>query len=141
MPADYRPAPIKYAWQHQPDAVLDQAAPDQNTWYPVLASTDDVRIITFIGVIFVTGETVEGRITIDGVSIPINASAFVASTVYEACNSSPYNPDFYWVTPVISQYRAFTIEGQNIKIEIRKTTAAGAGNLFSRIKWARLLPT
>jgi hypothetical protein len=132
---------VKYMFQHQPDAVLNQANPVQNTWYTVLPATDDVRIITIIGVVQTADETIEGRLTIDGVVIQILPINFTFGTVYEAYNSSPYNAFFTWNAPPVSGYRSFLIEGQNVKFEIRKTTAAGAGALFSRIKWAQLLPT
>jgi hypothetical protein len=140
MGADYHPAPIKYAWQHQPDAVLDQANPVQNTWYTVLAATEDIRIISFGAYVEDTGETIEGRIVIDGVTIMVDPLAFAAATVLETVNNNPALPSFQWMAGATA-YRAFFIEGQNIAISIRKITANGVGILHGLVKRARLLPT
>lgn len=133
---------VKYMIQHQADAYLNQAAPVQNTWYEVLAATEDVRIISIGGVILVAGETVEGEVTVDGQTIAINAAAFGAGNGREACNRYPSQTYLFWGDEGDNPAsRSFLLEGQSVRVRIRKTTAAGAGNLQCRVKWARLLQT
>lgn len=136
-------AHVKYAWQHQADMFLNQAAPVQNTWYTVLAATEDVRILSMTGLVLVANETLEGRITNDGIVIQVAPAAFVLAVAQEAGNASPHDAFFSWSGGIgdWGARRAFFLEGQSVAIEIRKTTAAGAGNLQSRVKWQRLLPT
>lgn len=134
-------AHIKYAWQHQPDAVLNQAAPVQNTWYTVLAATEDVRLIFPTFDVLVANETIELEVVVDGNPLT-GVQAAVAATVYETFLQGGV-ADALGIAayPFTSLYRAFLLEGQNVRVRIRKTTALGAGNLQCWVKWARLLPT
>ena len=141
MGADYHPAPIKYAWQHQPDAVLAQGAPVQNTWYPVLPVNPDCRVLSIGGGIGGVGETIEGRLTVDGVTILVTGIAFAAFTNYDVANNDTMSADFNWLAAGQAQFKAFLIEGQSVMFEIRKTTANGASTMTSRVKHALLLPT
>jgi len=131
-----------YAWRHQADAVLDQATPVQNTWYTVLAATDDVKLIYVMDDIETTGETLECEITIDGLTLTVSHAA-VAGTYYnifktlQAQNLSALSLG----TASISSAYQIALEGQSVAIRVRKTTANGTGNLVARITWAKLLPT
>jgi hypothetical protein len=89
----------------------------------------------------VANETVAGRIIVDGVTIPIDAAAFVFGTSYEAMDTDAWYSDFLWRPAAQGETRSFFMRGQNIAVDIRKTTANGVGNLQCRVKWARLLPT
>ena len=120
----------------QADAVLNQAAPVQNTWYPVLALTPNVRLINVSARIADTGEDVAVRITVDGIELSA-VSSLVANTSY-----------FYTIEPdnaanilsndvSSSRYRAFLMEGKSVKVDIRKTSALGVGNLICRVKYAK----
>lgn len=130
-----------YYIQHQADAVLNQAAPVQNTWYTVLAVTEDVRIIIAEAHILVANEDLQMRITIDGNVILFEKPNAAFGTFYTAQPSPGYADygDLDVVTVALN--RAFLYEGQSVLIELRKTSANGAGNLCSRVKWARLMPT
>jgi len=144
MPQASAGAPIpqvEYAFQHQPDAVLDQAAPVQNTWYTVLAATDDVRLYNVAMYISTTSEDLGIRITVDG---NILLGAFGGATVNAVYNTrfEDAGPDALRVENTsFATYKAYFLEGQSVTIEVRKTTAAGTGNLHCIVKWAKLLPT
>lgn len=121
-------------YEYQPPAVLDQGAPVQNTWYTILSATRNVRIKMINVHIADTNETLEVRMTKDGevidsagfaatqgVSYPINfhADAITLTDLLEFDD-----------TPVqYAKYRSFLAEGKLVKVEVRKTTAAGVGNL------------
>jgi hypothetical protein len=132
---------VKYAWQHQPDNDIVQVNPVQNTWYNILPATDDVRIISIGARIITTGEDIEGRIIIDGVTIDVPALAFPANAGHGVYNGYFDYPFYLWSTTVYQAYRSFLLEGQNVQVDIRKTTNAGNGDLWGRVKWAKLLPT
>lgn len=132
---------IKYAWQHQPDVVINQDNPIQNTWYTVLPATDDVRIINAEVSIYTAVETLQMRITADGTPLiaPV-AGAIVGTSYFPEFEAS--TPDaMYLDATSYYRYRAFLMEAHNIMVEVRKITALGAGILHSKVVWARLLPT
>ena len=120
----------KYIFEYQTPATLDQAAPVQNTWYTILPTTSNVLIHHIATNIEDTNETVEIQITIDGETI----TGSVAQT-----HSDNYY--WFWAADAISQTDVMessndiryatnqVIQGKSIKIEARKTTAAGVGNL------------
>lgn len=134
-------AHIKYAWQHQADAVLNQAAPVQNTWYTVLAATEDVRVVACSIRVETANETLEVEMVIDGVTYIANQLAVAATTYTMGISGNPVSDTLNSSLTAVDIYRAFLIEGQNIRLRIRKTTALGAGNLKCKLVWARLLPT
>lgn len=120
---------------HQADAVLAQAAPVQNTWYTVLNTTTNVRIIRIYANVALANETVQGQITIDGVTVAIPAAVFVAGTGYFVRWAFDLTDSLYW--DVNEKYVAFLIEGKSVKVEIRKTTANGVGTLTCKVGYAR----
>ena len=65
--------------EHQEDATLTQAAPVQNTYYTVLETTQNCRLIRVTGRIETTGETLNFRITVDGQVILSDNLASVGS--------------------------------------------------------------
>jgi hypothetical protein len=117
--------------EHQAVATLDQAAPVNGTFYTVLDTTQNCRILIFAAEIATTGETIEGKITIDGNAITVTAAAFPADTPYWCIISADpgvgtFGP--YWNNAQQPQ-KAWLIEGRSVKLEVKKTTAAGVGNL------------
>jgi len=124
--------------EQQPDAALTQANPVQNTWYTVLDTTPNARIIGMACAVLTTGETIEVRMTVDG-QVKTGSMALSADTgyyvyLYTGSDASK----LYFTSSVIEQYgRSFIIEGRSVKVEIRKTTAAGAGNLWACVSYAR----
>jgi len=124
--------------EQQPDADLAQAAPVQNTWYTVLDTTPQARIQAIAVRVDSTGETVEVRLTIDGVTIEGSAALPADTTYYADVLTGLFSTTFVLTVTQQQTGRAFLIEGRNVKVEIRKTTAAGAGTLRGRVcygKW------
>lgn len=122
-------------WEYQAPAVLNQAAPVQNTWYTLLDTTSNCRILEVVVNVEDANETLEVKITIDGETIQADDLAATHSTDYYAYiyNSGVTRLDYVkliaYATEMPAAKNAFMIEGRSIKIEIRKTTATGAGNL------------
>lgn len=128
---------INPVFEHQPIASLDQAAPVQNTWYTILDTTTNVRIYGINYYVQATGETLELRLTIDG-EVYTSTVVAVANTPYCVYfDLSAGGLIFNEVAGLLMQERAFLIEGRSIKVEVRKTTAAGAGNLRGNVFYAR----
>lgn len=117
------------------DAILSQATPVQNQWYTVLDTTVNARIIGMTGLIVTTGETLEMKITIDGVVVS-GSQAATADTWYQFYPHLATANGLFATTSYTGQV-AFLFEGRSIKIEIRKTTANGTGNLKSVVTYAK----
>jgi len=120
---------------HQTDATLDQAAPAQNTWYTVLNTTINCRIISIAIKVADTGETLEIQLTVDGQVLTVSQAA-VANTWYNLLLDAN-NSSIYLSTADYMRQRAFLLEARSVKFEVRKTTAAGAGTISSRIMYAK----
>lgn len=126
-------------FQHQADALLSQAAPVQNTWYTVLDTVLNCRLIQFVYAVADTSETIQTRITIDG-NVLLAGGAATAATVYTVCPSVSTTTGQelnILATSATIQCRPFLLEGRSIKIEVRKTTAAGTGTLTAKAVYAK----
>lgn len=130
-------APQK-AFRHRPDAVLDQVNPGDGTYYTVLDTTPNCRIISIALVIDGTGPSdLTMRITIDGRSFECVNPFPTSGTIEHVVNLTEFDADFQLSTTYYGRYRAFLIEGQNVKVE---AMARGAANtrLRCRVKHAAL---
>ena len=130
-------------WEYQTPATLNQATPVQNTWYTILETTN-TRIYGLAINVEDANETLEVRATVDGETINASALAATHSTEYMV---------HVWpraITQVLAMYcNAVTatnlyqegshiLEGKSVKLEIRKTTATGAGNLMAIASYGQL---
>jgi len=120
-------------YEYQAPAVLNQATPVQNTWYVILAAADNVRVYGIAVNIEDVNETIEVQITVDGETIAAVGFAASHSTTYYAkmVEDAINRTDLIDLTSgvTVRSDRAFLIEGHNVKVEARKTTATGTGNL------------
>ena len=81
-------------------------------------------------------ETIEVRLTIDGTVFTTDGSAVVVGTEQKVW-FHPYT-GLQLNATLSSYYRSFLLEYRHsLKIEARKTTAAGASNLVCHINWAK----
>ena len=121
----------QYVPELQACATLNQAAPVQNTWYPILATTRNVRVYGVVVKVADTGEDLQIKLTVDGVELASSANLVAAANTGYYVYLLPY------VTGCFIQHddnasgkaRAFLMEGRSVKVEVRKVTANGAGNL------------
>jgi len=122
-------------FQHQPDIVLSQANPVQNQWYTLLPTTPNVRIYWIYLSVAATGETLDVRLIIDGVTYTIGGFAATAGTVY-LIYLGAYGILYYSTSTVMAAYYA-PLDGRSVSIEVRKTTAAGSGTITARVVYAK----
>lgn len=122
--------------EYKADVIFSQAAPVQNTWYTLFDTKKNVRLYS-VGVnVADTDETLEARLTIDGQTFSGNTTACTANTTY----SIYMNPTFgqFKISANIMAGFSTYLEGRSIKIEIRKTTAAGAGTITGRVSYGQI---
>lgn len=112
-------------------ASIDQAAPVQNTYYTVLSAVN-VEVHGMKIAVAVTDETINFRITADGV-VSVPAIAATAGTTYHIIlNANGFTLD----TTDYSTYKQTAFTARNLTIEARKTTNAGAGNLSASVRYS-----
>jgi len=124
--------------QLQTDALLNQAAAVQNTWYTVLDTTKNVKIMFVLFRCTAVNETVQLRFTIDGLTRTLE-QACVANTYYYARWGADATTGANWyasLTVTADMNLMNPIEGRSIKIEMRKTTATGASALQCRVPYS-----
>jgi len=131
----------KKIYEYQTPVTLNQVSPVQNTYYTVLDVTGGVHVYGYDINVEDTNETLESRITIDGSTISDITRACTHSTGYSYRRApDPVNlidqvyPDG---VPDVN-FRSILFEGVAIKIELRKTTAAGTGNLTAMVQYSIL---
>ncbi len=130
-------------WTLQPDAYLSQDDPVSATWYPILPTTLNARILSvYCNVDWgVTQPTpLELRVTVDGIPIiyaqanPVSATPYYPQPAGDLAMAGQYmtpTTDYAW-------YKPFIIEGRSISVDVRITWAVTQPTpLRSRVKWAK----
>jgi hypothetical protein len=133
----------KSARAYQPprlqSAIITQALPVQNTWYTVLDTTPNLELISIQVIVYDTGETIEVEATIDG----------VVKTASQAEGANSPFAYYTWNVGAVATglntaengmicfggYRS--VQCQSAKIRVRKTTAAGTGNLCCHVAYGK----
>ena len=125
-------------FEHQPDATLSQATPVQNQWYTVLDAKKGVKIYSVVILVWTASETLEVRVTIDGQVLVGSVEAthttyyYVHHKLYAAAASAlAIDGNIF----LLGHYTP--LEGREVKVEVRKTTAAGSGTLDARVVYAK----
>ena len=122
--------------QQQPDEVLNQANPVQNEWYTVLDTKINAQLQSVNLAVLVTDETLEVEVVIDGQTLTGSVAATAGTNYFARLWPRDIKLE---VSPTEDLFgRGESIDRRSIRVRIRKTTAAGAGNLMSRVKWAKL---
>lgn len=105
---------------NQADALLSQANPVSGTWYTVLDTTSNVRIIQITGYCTWTVQVTDlnFRVTADGKVMTFTNSNPVSDTWYNA-NFVNYTP-FVLLTADAS-FRNFLLEAKSVKVEAMRT--------------------
>jgi hypothetical protein len=122
---------------HQAIALLAQAAAVQNTWYTVLDTTLNCRVIGVCVAMSVAIETLQMRITIDGNILSGEQAAAVVGTIYHGILLQTNLAQNLTMTSTVPLTRSFLLEGRSVKVEVRKTTAVGAGTLTASVVYAK----
>lgn len=132
MGADYTPGvkPPQYMARER----LAQVNPVQNDWYLVYTSPGPVVILCVNFRVNTADETIEVRQTIDGIPTlaVFNAIAGTDYSVIRMMNPSALDA---FATQAAADDRGFLVLARNTYVlEIRKTTALGAGNLYCTVQ-------
>ena len=127
----------KYVPEHKPGAYLNQSSPVQNTWYTVLDTTRNVRIIHIGYRVNTTGETLEMRLTLDGNVFSNTINATAGSWYYVALDSLSTTSLHINIASEMMPNRTFLAEARSAKLEIRKTTASGTGSIQVYAQYAQ----
>ena len=116
----------KYAWKKQ-YASLDQLIVVQNTWYPILATTEDCKLKLLTIRQDNTGAAaadIEVRIIIDGATLTATLGARARGTLVPIKLKSDENN----LVDGTSNVGFYTdLEGQSVSADMRQTSAVGAG--------------
>ena len=127
-------------YNHRPIALLAPTAVVQNTWYTVLDTTERVRLIMINMRMATNIETLQVQITIDGVVLAGEQVAAVVGTDYKAVlTATAYAQSLGIVSSADTAFlglRPFLLEGRSVKVEVRKTTVVGAGNMTASVVYA-----
>ena len=128
-------------FEHQPNAILNQAAPVQDTWYTILEDTN-VKINAIAISVAATGEDLEVQITRDGELNPCSVAVAVAAAATHRAYILTYANGSRVVIGAAGglglSMNQSSFEARSVKIEVRKTTAAGAGNLQASVDWDKM---
>ena len=127
--------------EHQADAVLSQANPVSGTWYTVLGTTKNVRIIS-IGAIITWATTqptpLEVVVTIDGQTIIFSVINPVSGQIYYGDMTRVNTTEQPLYSETNESYRPFLLEGRSVKVEARITWATTQPTpLQCRVKYAK----
>lgn len=127
-------------YEYQPPATLDQAAPVQNTWYTILNTTHNIQVLVIAVNIEDTNEDLEVQVTVDGETIAGYGVTATHSTSYYAyfLPSAISGIDQLSLANTSANIKHPLLTGKSVKIEVRKTTAAGAGNLTGIVIYEQL---
>lgn len=125
----------------QSDARLDQAAPVQDQWYTVLTTTN-AHVLVISAVIATIDETLEIEVVSDGITRIATLAATAGTIYYFHLNSRPdqaINTALLLTAAAITGALVLSMDfcARDLRVRIRKTTAAGAGNLQCKVIYAR----
>jgi hypothetical protein len=115
---------------------VNQAAAVQNTWYTLMSTTNNVRLM-LVGISMDTAvETIVLELTADGQVFTGTRGAAVIGTIYYAIPNVTAGAIALIDDGGIPNYRAFMLEGRTISLRMRKTTNVGAGTLSGYVVYA-----
>ena len=118
----------------QDNVTFSQASPVQNTWYTVFEKNNcAIRASEFA--VADTGEDIEVKMTIDGTA-RTGSATFGAAAIYNLVPQEGGNPKLD-NAPYPDYRGGFQWQGRSIKIEMRKTSAAGTGTFSATVKWGK----
>ena len=134
-----------YTWSLQPLASFSSNIV-QDTWYPVLAETKNVRIQSIAARQQTTTETVELRITFneglsDEIVITSAKSANAGTSYYIQALTAATGAATVWKTTASDTFPGSMLFGQTVKVDIRKTTDDGDGLTQCSVLYHKLKET
>lgn len=131
-------------YEYQAPAVLNQAAPVNGTFYDILAATANVRVMRIAVNVEDANEDLEVQAIVDGETIAAVAETATHSTTYFAFQSpdAVARTDRLALATATSTVRAsmpsHLFDGKSVQVQVRKTSANGAGNLTGIVQYGVL---
>jgi hypothetical protein len=122
------------AFKTQADAIIDQAIPVQNTWYTV-AHVYNAKIFGIGVQVDTTTETLAVRITVDGNVLTGVGVSCTNDTKYRATLQAYPTGTAVVITGTLLT-NSNMLEGRDVLVEVRKTSAGGTGNLKASVSYA-----
>jgi hypothetical protein len=119
-------------WQLQPAINFSQATPVQNTYYPVLPATKNVRLFGVYFAVATTGETLQAQIIVDGQTFTASVSATAGTSYYLWQN---FNGQWLLTTSGEFAAQQAPFEGRNVAINIEKTSNNGTGTITGKVNY------
>jgi len=116
------------------NALLDQVNPVQNTWYTVLDTVVNAILFDCFAQVDTTGETIAVRITVDGNALTGSVAATGSST-YMTRLTLGILAGLDLFVPRIDLVHGWLLMGRSVKVEVRKTTANGTGDLRGKVNY------
>jgi hypothetical protein len=125
----------RLTFEDQADATLSKTTPAKDQWYTVLDSKKECRIYAITVLVWTASETLEVRVTIDGKVL--TGSVKATHTAYYYVHHQLYASALAIDGNVFLAGKYSPLEGREVKVEVRKTTEAGAGTLDARVVYAK----
>jgi len=140
-------------FEYQTPSVLNQATPAQSSWYALLGTCSTAgAVLTSVAnaVVYAIGiniedanEDIEIQAVVDGVTLPAVTFSATHSTNYMAyvnCNAITRIEEITIDTRanVAPDNQGIILEGKEVCIMARKTSAAGTGNLTGIVRYGVL---
>ena len=123
----------------QPAESINQAAPVQNTYYTI-ADLRNARVYEISVNVEDANEDLILRVTINGeVLSSAGLTATHSTNYYGYIDTDAINRLELSQLTGTKRNQSYVCEGRSVKIEVRKTTATGAGNLTGVVSWGRLM--
>lgn len=127
----------------QPNGVLDQPAPVNGTFYPLIGTLlegeKNARVYNIAINIEDTDENLELHVIVDGITdagVQIPATHSNSYRARKTYNAITRVSGIVFEVDLLSE-QSFLFEGREVQVLLRKTTAAGAGNLTGIATWGR----
>lgn len=116
---------------------LTQAAPVQNTWYTILDTTTNFEGYIATIKVETADETLEVRWTIDGQVITKTNACTFGTTYYVFLDATSTQLGLTITSTNWNMGMRATLQARSMKVELRKTTAAGAGDLKGQVTYSK----
>ena len=127
---------------YQTPATLNQAGPVQNQWYTILPTTTNAAIYHICVMVATQAEDLELRITIDGQTIEGGANSAAGADmqclIFLSAITLTNKISMVVAASDFNDNQGIRLEGRSITVEVRKTSAVGAGNLYGIVSYGKM---
>lgn len=129
------------AFKYQEAKIVNQENPTQNEYIELIDETGGIRVYQMAVLVEDTNETLQLNIEADGETIAGVPTVCTAGAAYNALlYPDPINnlSRVRLSTGAAELRKGFILEGHEVKIEVRKTTDDGNGDINGVIQWGKM---